>query len=104
MVTLAAHRDPRCAKSAEQIAQYLTGNWRDEHLFNLASALRLFDALNTETASYEARLLQELEALQPPERQEDPVPTHPSPAKEKAIKGRGEQPARTSSGDSLASI
>src|SRR6266852_1254433 len=88
-VTLAAHRDPRCAKSAEQIAQYLTGNWRDEHLFNLASALRLFDALDRETASYDARLLKELEALQPPERQEDPVPTHPSPAKEKAIKGRG---------------
>jgi transposase len=94
-VTLAAHRDPRCAKSAEQIAQYLTGHWREEHLFNLASALRLFDALNTETTSYEARLLKELEALQPPERQEDPVPTHPSPAKEKAIKGRGAQPART---------
>jgi transposase len=94
-VTLAAHRDPRCAKSAEQIAQYLTGNWRDEHLFNLASALRLFDALNRETAAYDARLLKELEALQPPERQEDPVPTHPSPTKEKAIKGRGEQPART---------
>jgi transposase len=61
----------------------------------LPSALRLFDALNTETTSYEARLLKELEALQPPERQEDPVPTHPSPAKEKAIKGRGAQPART---------
>jgi transposase len=94
-VTLAAHRDPRCAKSAEQIAQYLTGTWRDEHLFNLASALRLFDVLTTEIASYDARLLKELEALQPPERREDPVPAHSNPAKEKTIKRRGEQPART---------
>jgi transposase len=92
---LAAHRDRRCRKSAEEIAQYLTGNWREEHLFNLASALRLFDTLEREVASYDARLLKELEALQPPERQEEPVPSHPNPAKEKAIRARGEQQART---------
>jgi len=92
---LAAHRDRRCGKSAEEIARYLTGNWREEHLFNLASALRLFDALETEITSYDARLLSELEALQPPERREMPVPPHPNPAKEKAIKARGEQQART---------
>jgi glyoxylase-like metal-dependent hydrolase (beta-lactamase superfamily II) len=54
---LAEHRDRRCRKSADEIARYLTGTWRDEHLFNLASALRLFDALETEVASYDARLL-----------------------------------------------
>jgi transposase len=92
---LAMHRDRRCGKSAAEIARYLTGNWRDEHLFNLASALRLFDALETEIASYEAQLLQEIAALHPPERQAEPVPPHPNPAKEKAIKARGEQSART---------
>jgi len=92
---LAMHRDPRCRKSAEEIARYLTGNWREEHLFNLASALRLFDALETEIASYDAQLLKEIAALQPPERQEEPAPPHPNPAKEKAIKARGEQQART---------
>ena len=92
---LALHRDPRCRKSADEIARYLTGTWRDEHLFNLASALRLFDALETEIAAYEAQLLKELEALLPPDRQVEPVPPHPNPAKEKAIKARGEQPART---------
>ena len=76
-------------------AQYLTGNWREEHLFNLASVLRLFDTLETEIASYEARLLKELEALQPPEREQEPVPPHPNPAKQRAIKNRGEQQART---------
>ena len=33
--------------------------------------------------------------MQPPERREEPVPPHPNPAKEKAIKARGEQQART---------
>jgi len=92
---LALHRDRRCGKSAAEIARYLTGTWRDEHLFNLASALRLFDALETEIAAYEAQLLTEVAALHPPERQADPVPPHPNPAKEKAIKARGEQAART---------
>jgi len=91
---LVRHRDRRCRKSAAEIARYLTGNWRDEHLFNLASALRLFDALESEIASYEVRLLKEIETLQPPDRQAEPVPPHPNPAKEKAIKARGEQPAR----------
>ncbi len=92
---LALHRDPHCRKSAEEIARYLTGTWREEHLFNLASALRLFDALETEIASYDAQLLKEIAALQPPDRQAEAVPAHPNPAKEKAIKARGEQPART---------
>jgi transposase len=94
-VCLAAYRNPRCQKSVEEIAQYLTGNWREEHLFNLASALRLFDALGKEVVSYEVQLLKELEALQPPERRNEAVPPHPNKTKEKAIKSRGEQPART---------
>ena len=92
---LAMHRQPGCRKSAQEIAQYLAGNWREEHLFNLASALRLFDTLQIEIACYEARLLEEVQALQPPERQEEPVPAHPNPVKEKAIKARGEQQGRT---------
>lgn len=92
---LAMHRDSRCRKPVEEIAKYLTGTWREEHLFNLASALRLFDAIEAEMASYDACLLKELEALQPPERQQQQVPSHPNPAKEKAIKSRGEQPSRT---------
>lgn len=91
---LARHRDHRCRKSADEIARYLTGTWRDEHLFNLASALRLFDALESEIAAYEVRLLQEIGTLPPPERQAEPVPPHPNPAKQKAIKARGEEQAR----------
>lgn len=91
---LASHRDRRCHKSAEEIAQYLTGTWRDEHLFNLGAALRLYDSLEATIKSYESRLIEELAALQPPERQTEAVPRHPNPSKEKAIRNRGDQPMR----------
>ena len=42
-----------------------------------------------------ARLLEEIEALQPEQRREEEAPPHPSPAKAKAIRGRGEEPLRT---------
>jgi hypothetical protein len=31
---------PAIRPLAQEIAQYLAGSWREEHLFNLASALR----------------------------------------------------------------
>jgi transposase len=91
---LAEHRDPRCRKSIDEIARYLTGNWRQEHLFNLASSLQLYDALEALIASYREQLLMQVEALQPPERQTELVPRHPNATKEKAIKARGEQLTR----------
>jgi transposase len=92
---LALHRDRRCHKSVDEIAQHLTGNWREEHLFNLEMALRHYDFLEEAIGSYEARLLQELVALQPPERQQEAVPRHPNRVKEKAIRNRGNQEQRT---------
>ena len=57
------------------------GTWRDEHLFNLASALQLFDALTEMVASYEARLTEELAALTPPDEPEAPAATRrPAPS------------------------
>jgi transposase len=35
---LAAYRHPRCQATAEQLAQALTGSWREEHLFGLRQA------------------------------------------------------------------
>jgi len=94
-VRLAAHRDQRCRKTKEEIAEYLRGSWREEHLFNLKSALRLYEAIEEQIAFYDQRLLEELKALQPPDSQDLLVPRHPSPAKEKTIRNRGEQPMRT---------
>lgn len=92
---LAKHRNYRCRKSVEEIAKYLTGTWREEHLFNLAAALQHYDSLETMIASYEARLREELTALHPPERQQAPVPQHPNPKKERGIRSQGDQETRT---------
>lgn len=92
---LSALRHPRCRKSAEEIARHLTGTWREEHLFNLGAALNLYDAVETQIASYEARLATAIVALQPQERKNASVPVHPNPRKEKDIRGRGDQAART---------
>jgi transposase len=94
-VRLSALRHHRCHKTDEEIARYLTGTWRDEHLFNLSSALQLYDAVEKLITSYEARLLEALEALQPEERRDLTVPAHPNPTKERDIKSHGDQPART---------
>lgn len=93
---LAAYRHSRCQKSAQEIAKYLAGHWRVEHLFNLASALRLFDVFEQEIALYEQRLLTEVEALQPPGRRQASVPAHGNATKERAMKARGDHQARTS--------
>lgn len=94
-IHLATLRDPRCRKSVEEIAEHLTGTWREEHLFNLESSLRLFDGIEQEIATYETRLREELEQLQPPEMRDQSVPPHPNPAKEKSIKRTGDQELRT---------
>lgn len=92
---LAKLRDRRCRKSQDEIAECLTGNWRDEHLYNLESALQLYDIIEKQIAGYEARLQTELERLQPPARADEPVPSHPNPGKEKVIQRRGDQALRT---------
>jgi transposase len=92
---LAAHRDSRCRKSVEEIAEHLRGNWREDHLFNLQAALKTYDTVQETIANYDRELLKQLESLQPPERRQLDVPRHPNPAKEKNIRGKGDQQART---------
>lgn len=92
---LAQLRDRRCKKSVEVITEYLTGNWRDDHLFNLASALALYDAVEQQIASYESRLQEMFVALQPPERRELAIPKHPNIRKHYAFNARREQQLRT---------
>jgi transposase len=92
---LAQNRDYHCRKSVAQIATYLKGNWREEHLFNLKMALRLYDQIARMIEQYEAELAGRMEALQPPDRRDQSPPAHPNPRKEKVIRSRGEQPQRT---------
>jgi len=92
---LAELRDWRCRKTKEQIAEYLNGTWRDEHLFNLASALRIHDVLQREIDIYDRGIRDAITELQPEHRKNSSVPAHPNPTKEAAIKQRGEQAQRT---------
>lgn len=92
---LAKLRDRRCGKSESEIAEHLTGNWREEHLYNLQAALRLYDVLEEQIADYDARLLAMLEQLQVPERTDEAVPAHPNRNKELIMCRRGDQTLRT---------
>lgn len=92
---LAALRDVRCRKSEAEIAEHLTGTWREEHLFNLKMALRLYEQVQEILAAYDREMMRLLKDLQAPEcTQLEPAP-HPNPAKEKAIQRRKEQSLRT---------
>ena len=93
-MVLAGLRDKRCRKTPAQIAEHLCGHWKQEHLFNLKMALRLYDQLEEMLGTYQSRMHQQIQALQPPQRQAQEVPAHPNAAKEKAIRNRGEQQAR----------
>ena len=92
---LAALRDRRCRKSEAEIAEYLTGSWRDEHLFNLKMAFQLYQKVQDILLAYDQKILSLLGELQAPERAELDLAPHPNPAKERALKRRREQSLRT---------
>ena len=53
---LAKLRDRRCRKSEAEIAEELTGNWREEHLFNLKQAYRTLRFLDERVAEYDRQI------------------------------------------------
>ena len=42
---LAKWRDPACRKSVEEIAEQLSGHWREDHLFSLEQSLKMHAAI-----------------------------------------------------------
>ena len=60
---LAQMRDPACAKSEEQIAEALTGHYRDEQLLALDQALRLWDFCQSLMLECDERVQAVLEKL-----------------------------------------
>lgn len=92
---LAQLRSQRCQQTPEQFVEYLSGNWREEHLFNLRSALELYDAVQAQVDSYEQKLQEDLGRQACAELVGEDCPRHPNAAKEKALRGRGEQQLRS---------
>lgn len=91
---LAKLRDRRCRKSEEEIAEQLSGHWREDHLFSLEQSLKMYDAIQQRIAAYEQEILRKLAAMQREEFREQPAPQGNNPRKAKAIKQRGEEPMR----------
>lgn len=53
---LAALRDRRCKLGEVEIAEELTGNWREEHLFNLRQAYETLVFLDGRIADYDSKI------------------------------------------------
>lgn len=85
---LARLRDPRCRKSEEQIAEHLTGHWRDDHLFSLRQSLQIYDRLGESITEYENEIQLRLAALTPEERRGRTAPPPLNREKAKALKRR----------------
>jgi transposase len=105
---LAKLRDPRCHKSEEEIAEQLSGHWREDHLFSLKQALKMYDVIQQRIADDDREILGKLAAMQRQELRDQPAPKVKSPQKAKAIKKRGEEAMREAlyrmSGVDLTSI
>lgn len=93
-MVLASLRDPSCRKSLAEIAECLRGTWSEEHLFNLKSALALYDHLNEQIATYEKEILSRLETMHPEEHREAEPPQLANANKEALIRKRGDAPMR----------
>jgi transposase len=91
---LAQMRDRRCQKSEEQIAAELTGNWRPEHLFNLAQALKMYDQLCEVVSEYDAEIFAYIKTLQPCMDDDESAPPPASKSKARAIAKKGQEPMR----------
>jgi transposase len=62
---LAALRNYRCKKDADEIALALTGTWRDEHLFVLKQALALCDFSTTQLRECDEQIEQTFAVIKP---------------------------------------
>jgi len=91
---LAKLRDRRCSKTEEEIAEQLSGHWREDHLFSLQQALKMYDAVQERIAAYEKEILRKLEELEREDRRGQTPPPLPNPSKAKTIKQRGQEPKR----------
>ncbi len=105
---LAKFRDPRCKKSEKEMAEELSGHWREDHLFSLQQGLKMYDAIQQRIGEYEKELLRKLAEMEREDCQGKTAPILNNPQKAKAIKKRGEEPLRQAfyriSGVDLTSI
>jgi transposase len=91
---LAKLRDPRCRQSVEQIAERLSGHWREDHLFSLAQALKMHEAIEERIEAYEKEILRKLAEMEREDCRKQEAPQLRNRNKAKLIQQRGEEPMR----------
>ena len=91
---LAKLRDPHCRHSEEEIAEQLRGHWREDHLFSLGQALKMYHTVQQRIAAYDKEIRRKLAEMTPPERRKESAPALRNPHKANSIKKRGEEPMR----------
>jgi transposase len=91
---LAQLRDPRCTKTQQEIAEQLSGHWREDHLFSLQQALRMYDAVQERIAAYEKEILRKLGQMERKAQEVETAPAVKNANKAKAIQKRGQEPKR----------
>jgi len=105
---LAKLRDPRCHKSEEEIAEQLTGPWREDHLFSLGQALKMYEAIQERIQDYERAILEKLQEMERADCRGEEPPELKNKEKAKAIRKRGQEPLRQAlyrvSGEDLTAI
>jgi transposase len=93
-VKLAKLRDPGCRHSEEEIAEFLTGHWRSDHLFNLKQNLLLYDSIAERISAHEQEIQQRMEGLVPQERKDVQAPALSNRGKRKNMRRRGQEGKR----------
>src|SRR6266849_1116617 len=91
---LAKLRDPHCRKSEEEIAEQLSGHWREDHLFSLRQAVKMYDAIQERIADYEKEILRQLGEMEREQCRGQAAPKVNNPEKARAIRKRGQEPMR----------
>jgi transposase len=91
---LASLRDRRCSKTQQEIAEQLSGHWREDHVFSLQQALKMYDAIEERIAAYEQEILRKLGEMEPEEPHEPTAPPLQNAHKARKIKNRGQEAKR----------
>ena len=89
-----ALRDGRCHKSEEEIAEQLSGHWREDHLFSLTQALKMYDSIQERMGEYEREILRSPAGMEREQNRGREAPKLSNKNKGRKILAQGEEPMR----------
>jgi transposase len=105
---LARLRDPRCRHTEEEIAEQLTGHWREDHLFSLEQGLKMYDTIQDRIQDYERAILSRLGKMERVDCQGKSAPDLNNRVKAQTMRRRQQEPLRQAlyrvSGEDLMQI